>query len=40
MDKYLIARVRIVALTKEKLRIDKELKYYKSIIREGKAKQS
>jgi len=40
MDKYLIARVRIVALTKEKLRIDKELKYYKGIIREGKAKQS
>jgi len=40
MDKYLIARVRIVALTKEKLRIDKELKYHKGIIREGKAKQS
>ena len=38
MDKYSIARIRVVALTKEKDRIDKELKYHKGIIKEGKNK--
>ena len=40
MDKYSIARMRLVALTKEKVRIDKELKHYKGVIKEGKIKQN
>jgi len=39
MDKYSIARMRITALTKEKIRIDKQLKHFKDIIKEGEVKQ-
>jgi len=39
MDKYSIARIRVSALTKEKIRIDKELKHFKGIIKEGKERE-
>jgi hypothetical protein len=39
MDIYSIARMRITALTKEKIRIDSQLKHFKSVIKEGEAKQ-
>ena len=38
MDKYSIARMRVVALSKEKKRIDEQLKHFKDVIKEGKVK--
>ncbi len=36
MDKLSVARIRIEVLTKEKKRIDQELKRFKAIIKESK----
>tara|TARA_R110001583_G_scaffold41025_3_gene130647 strand:- start:313 stop:435 length:123 start_codon:yes stop_codon:yes gene_type:complete len=38
MDKYSIARIRVTVLTKEKKRIDKELKHFKDILKEQEKK--
>jgi len=38
MDRYSIARMRITALSKEKKRINKELKHFQAIIKEVESK--